>query len=126
MAIAAADQPRCDALVPVPLHPTRERARGFNQSRYLAERLSTHLKTPVEEALRRTRRTTAQVQLGVDARRRNVTGAFTPSLEATLDGRSFMLVDDVVTSGSTLGACADALLEAGALTVRAVTAAREM
>jgi ComF family protein len=111
-----------DAVVPVPLHAQRERQRGFNQ----ADDLARGLGLPVIPLLRRVRSTQPQVDLAAAERRRNVMSAF-----EFVTGRSedrpaqvIVLVDDVVTTGATLEACARVLKQAGAREVRALTAAR--
>jgi ComF family protein len=116
-----------DCLVPVPLHPWRRLRRGFNQAADLARQLD----RPVIGALWRVRSTAAQAGLTASARRRNVRGAFrlSPLLSAAsrrqfIDGRVVVLVDDVITTGATLGECAGVLTRAGAREVRAVTLAR--
>jgi ComF family protein len=110
----------------VPLHPVRLRQRGFNQSLLLAQELGTLLNLPVEEAIARTRRTQPQVRLGAGERLSNVAGAFVMRAGHDVEDRSFLLVDDVITTGSTLAGCAEALRAAGALSVSAATIAREM
>jgi ComF family protein len=109
-----------DAVVPVPLHRSRERRRGFNQARELAR----HLGTPMRDDLIRTRRTGTQADLPAAKRRANVRGAFALKRRASCDGLVVVLVDDVSTTGATLNACAAVLLAAGAAEVRALTAAR--
>jgi len=109
-----------DAVVAVPLHRSRERARGFNQARALAE----HLGLPLSDALARTRKTGTQADLPADRRHANVRGAFAVRRASRIGGRILVLVDDVSTTGATLNACAAALVEAGAAEVRALTAAR--
>lgn len=110
-----------DGVVPVPLHPSRERARGFNQARELAR----HLGVPLVDVLRRVRRTAAQADLPAARRHANVRGAFTYDVRAQRVARlSLVLVDDVSTTGATLNACAAALLAAGVREVRALIAAR--
>jgi ComF family protein len=110
-----------EAVIPVPLHPSRRRARGFNQAADLAK----HLGLPVVEALRRTRRTADQVELPAARRHLNVRGAFAPTRAiAALSGRMVLLVDDVSTTGATLEACAEVLKAAGIARVHALTAAR--
>jgi ComF family protein len=111
-----------DIVVPVPLHRSRERTRGFNQARELAR----HLGMPVADALSRTRRTASQADLPAAKRDANVRGAFTWRATVPVDGSIVVLVDDVVTTGATLNACARPLLDAGAKEVRALTAARAM
>jgi ComF family protein len=109
-----------DAAVPVPLHRTRERARGFNQAR----ELSKHLGLPLADVLTRTRRTETQADLPAERRQANVRGAFGITSRAAVDGLIVVLVDDVRTTGATLGACASVLVDAGAAEVRALTAAK--
>ncbi|MGH7587283.1 MAG: ComF family protein, partial [Gemmatimonadota bacterium] len=99
-----------DALVPVPLHPVRLRARGYNQARALAEALGSIHALPVLDALERVRATRSQVGLGRSERAVNVEGAFICRLGAP---PVVGLVDDVTTSGATLAAAGSALLEAG-------------
>ncbi|MGE0359174.1 MAG: ComF family protein [Vicinamibacterales bacterium] len=112
---------RIDLVVPVPLHPRRERERGFNQAALLAAGLG----PPLCAALRRVRHTAPQVGLPGDARRDNLQGAFALTRRAPwLAGRQVALVDDVLTTGATAGACADLLVAAGARSVVVVTAAR--
>ena len=126
LATTIADLQRVDALIPVPLHPTRLRQRGFNQSLLLAQQAGGLLGVEVKEALIRTRRTDAQVNLGAEQRIANVAGAFAVQPHVPVAGLSVVLIDDVVTTGSTLSACADALVRAGAISVKATSLAREM
>jgi ComF family protein len=113
-----------DAVVPVPLHPKRERARGFNQ----ADDLARGLGLPVARVLRRVKSTRPQVDLPAADRHRNVKDAFECSGGALapplLAGKTLVLIDDVTTTGATLDACARVLKVAGAREVRALTAAR--
>lgn len=99
-----------DALVPVPLHPTKERQRGYNQSALIARELSRHTGIPVVPLLRRAVATVSQTTLSGEERTRNVQGAFgmDPAWQPR-PGSRFLLIDDVRTTGSTLSACADAL-----------------
>jgi len=112
--------------VPVPLYPWRRLRRGFNQAADLAGELD----LPVVHALWRTRPTVPQTGLTAPARRRNVQGAFrlSPLLSrarrvAFIDDRIVVLVDDVMTTGATLAACAEVLQQAGAHEVRLLTVA---
>ena len=117
-----------ELLVPVPVHAERARRRGYDQAVLLAAEASRHLRMPWLAALERQRNTAPQFDLGRQARRTNVAGAFTLSGRehvSRVSGRWVVLVDDVVTTGSTLVACAAALYEAGAMAVSAVTVARE-
>ncbi len=115
-----------DTVVPVPLHRSKLRMRGYNQSLILATSVARGLDLPLTEALVRSRRTDPQVHLGERARRINVQDAFTVSGHVLVAGRNVMLIDDVITTGATLGACAEALLHGGAATVSAALVAREM
>jgi ComF family protein len=110
-----------DCLVPVPLHPSRRRTRGFDQALDLAR----HLGVPIHQALRRVRATPTQTGLPAAQRHRNVRGAFALAPRArSLAGATAVLVDDVSTTGATLEACARVLKEAGVREVRALIAAR--
>ena len=109
-----------DMLMPVPLHRARLWKRRFNQAAILAGRLSMAAGLPLElRALRRIRRTTSQVGLSRGERRRNVADAFAvaPGAAARIAGKRILLVDDVITTGATLGACAQVLKAAGATEV---------
>ena len=113
-----------DVIVPVALHPQRERARGYNQAALLADELSRQLGLPaVPDALVRVRDTMPQVGLSSHERRENVRGAFS-CRGSTLSGRRVLLVDDVCTTGATLEAAASALLDGGVESVWAYTLAR--
>lgn len=109
-----------EALVPVPLHPRRARERGFDQGEWLARRLARRLELPLVRAQRR-RDTPTQRGLDRDERRRNLSGAFV--IEAALPQR-VVLVDDVMTTGATLGSLAVACRAAGAGEVEAWAIAR--
>jgi ComF family protein len=111
-----------DWVVPVPLHPSRRRRRGFNQASDLAR----HLGVTVCQPLRRLRATRTQTDLPAAQRHRNVRGAFAlrTDAEARLAGAIVVLIDDVSTTGATLDACASVLKAAGVREVRALTAAR--
>jgi ComF family protein len=116
-----------DALVPVPLHWRRQWARRFNQSALLAEVVAKTSGIPVAHAtLRRIKVTSQQVGLARSERAQNVQGAFRVSAEAKPDvaGRRLVLVDDVLTSGATIDACARALLRAGTANVDVLVFAR--
>jgi ComF family protein len=112
-------------VIPVPLHWRRRYTRGFNQAREIAR----HLGLPLADVLQRRHATTAQVRLSAGERHANMRGAFRlrrPLLRATpnLAGLTVVLLDDVVTTGATLEACAQVLKGAGAVEVRGLTAAR--
>jgi ComF family protein len=113
-----------DVLMPVPLHPRRLAERGFNQSELLAHHLATFSGVPVQaEGLARCRDTAHQVGLDARARQANVQGAFVWQHPTPPPAR-VLLVDDVLTTGATLGACALALRQAGTREVRALALAR--
>lgn len=113
-----------DAIVPVPLHPARQRQRGYNQAALLAHSVGARLQHPViDDVLVRTKATTPQVGLGVLERQANVQDAFRCSGDG-LSGKQVILIDDVCTTGSTLQSACAALREAGTLSVWAYTLAR--
>jgi ComF family protein len=113
-----------DVVVPVPLHPARLRARGYNQAALLAREMAGQVGLNVDERLLiRQRATPPQVELNAQQRRENVRNAFRWSGNG-LAGQRVVLVDDVCTTGATLDACAVALCEGGAHSVRALTLAR--
>ena len=104
-----------DLVTPVPLHWWRKWTRGYNQSEAVARELAAALKAPfMPRLLQRTRWTPQQVQPTREARRENVKGAFRVSRSARLTGKTVLLVDDVMTTGSTLGEAARMLCNAGA------------
>jgi ComF family protein len=116
-----------DAIVPVPLHWRRQWARRFNQAALLSEAISKASAVPVAHAaLARIKATPHQVGLSQSERALNVQGAFRvrPSGKAEVAGRRLVLVDDVVTTGATVDACARALLRAGAAHVDVLAFAR--
>lgn len=115
------------ALVPVPLGAGRLRERGYNQSELLARALARWWTVPVwTDVLTRDRETPSQTRLTPDERLRNVSGAFRAPVSARikLRGAHVVLIDDVVTTASTLNACAAALFDGGARVLSYVTFAR--
>lgn len=112
-----------DLLVPVPLHIGRLRRRGYNQALQLARQLGRQFDIPVDPfLLRRQRATASQQGLDADARSRNLVGAFTVSRPVT--GEHILLIDDVMTTGTTIRECAAALKAAGAAVVDVAVLAR--
>ena len=113
-----------DIIVPVPLHPTRRRERGFNQAGLLAELLGARISIRCKAVLRRIRYTTTQTALDRAERIENLHNAFRLRKNADVRGLHVLLIDDVLTTGSTLSECARVLKRAGAISVYAATAAR--
>lgn len=100
-----------DGIVPVPLHPTKKRKRGYNQSDLIAEALSKKMKLPVfSKLLIRVKNTSALALLGESERKREVRNAFEINSKRQTHPLHLLLVDDVLTTGATLTACATALL----------------
>lgn len=113
-----------DLIVPVPLHPARERERGFNQAALLAELLADSLQLPARPVLERIRYTTTQTAYDRAERMENLAGAFRLRKNRDVRDLRVLLIDDVLTTGSTLSECARVLKAAGAASVHAATAAR--
>lgn len=118
---------RADLVCFVPVHDARRRERGFDQAELLARAAATGLGLPCLPLLRRRASTSAQHALGRGARAANVGGVFEvpATAGAVIARRWILLIDDVVTTGATLAACATALLDAGAEAVAGLTVARE-
>jgi ComF family protein len=125
-----------DVIVPVPVHADRARRRGYDQADIIARAAAADLRLPCAPILERARATAAQFDLDRSERASNVSGAFrlrarsgshagAETRDSPLAGRWIILIDDVVTTGATLAACAWPLLEAGASGVSAITVARE-
>ena len=119
----------CPALViPVPLHPSKRRQRGFNQSELIARAAVRHLDRSHFELhtgnLRRARATSSQTGLTSHQRRENVRGAFVVATSARVKDRNVVIVDDVYTTGTTLNECARVLRAAGARQIAVATVAR--
>ncbi|MBI2843631.1 MAG: ComF family protein [Armatimonadetes bacterium] len=118
---------RAASIVPVPIHKSRLRMRGFNQSEMLAEHIGKSLSLPVlRDALLRSKPTRAQVDLPVEVRKENVHGVFQVKRRDAVSGRILLLIDDVYTTGSTADSAARALRAAGAEEIHVLTLARSV
>jgi ComF family protein len=114
-----------DVLVPVPLHPSRLRARRYNQAALLAQRLARLSALPcVPDALTRNKATAPLEGMGLSARQAELQNAIGLRANFPAAGKTILLIDDVMTSGTTASACAAALLAGGAARVNVLTAAR--
>ena len=114
-----------DAVTCVPLHPRKERERTYNQSALLGQETARRLGVPFfGGCLRRVRDTSTQTHLSAAGRRRNVHGAFAVRAAEWIEGRTLLLVDDVMTTGATVDECARMLKKAGAAGVYVVTLGR--
>ena len=103
-----------DVIVPVPLHPSKRKKRGYNQSEEFGNGLSEMLEIPcTEKFLKRTKATTTQTRKTKLSRWENVSEVFEVCAREELKGKRVLLVDDVVTTGATLEACGQQLLDAG-------------
>ncbi|NLK67977.1 MAG: ComF family protein [Clostridiaceae bacterium] len=108
-------KPNYDIIIPTPLHRTRKRERGYNQSELLASRLAFYLKIPMlKNVLVKKVNTAPQSTLGRGERLKNLIGAFQVNNSNLIEGNRILLVDDITTTGSTLEKCAEVLLNAGA------------
>lgn len=116
--------PRTDCVAPIPLHTARLRERGFDQARLLAAGAAARFRLPFASLLTRVRPTGQQVGRDRLARERNLRGAFGASEAAR--GKRVCLIDDVLTTGATASAAAEALLRAGAARVEVRTLARAL
>jgi ComF family protein len=111
-------QQQIDGIIPVPLHPSRRRKRGYNQSEEFAKGLSQMLDKPVlADALERTHRTDSQTRKTKLKRWQNVQEVFRVKNPSMVEGRKLLLVDDVITTGATIEACSTALLSAQCLSI---------
>jgi len=115
---------KSDYLIPVPLHKSRYRERGFNQSEIVAEGISKTTGLPVSRnVLKRKKNTKDQTNLSREQREENVRGAFVVTSPEMINGKSIILVDDVITTGATLSECARMLNQFGAQQILAMTLA---
>jgi ComF family protein len=116
---------KADVVVPVPLHPERERERGFNQAELLARVVAARLRLPMEpKAIERRKPRPPKLKLSRHERWEAARGAYGTVTGTQFDNRRVLLVDDVFTTGATLDACSRALRAAGAVHVTALTVAR--
>lgn len=114
-----------DAIIPVPVHHARRRERGFNQSKILAAGVAKITGDPVRtDLVARKKYTQTQTRIGSSDRKLNVADAFVEGKNGSeITGCKFLLIDDVITTGSTMNACAEALLQSGAIHVDAASVA---
>jgi competence protein ComFC len=114
-----------DGIVPVPLHPRKQRRREFNQAEYLAAGLSKVVNVPVlKRNLRRVKDTPTQTKLDAESRMKNLRDAFAVRDAAAFKGKRLVILDDVFTTGATMDSCAKTLRKAGAKDVIALAVAR--
>jgi ComF family protein len=116
------------AVIPVPLHPSRQRQRGYNQSAILAKYVAKRMNVPImSNNLRRIRPTDEQALIaGRDARRQNVEQAFQVTSPASVQGKSVIVIDDIMTTGATVNECARVLKKSGAASVLVLAVARRV
>lgn len=114
---------RIDFVTAVPIHHARKRERGYNQADFIAGGVSDAMHVPKIASLRRTRYTGTQTALSESKRLGNVIGAFEVIDNNSVIGATILIVDDVLTTGATLNACAATLMEAGARRIDAATLA---
>ena len=113
-----------DYILPVPLHSLRKADRGFNQSKYIAIGMGKELGINVKNnIIRRTKYTETQTNLTMKEREENISKAFQAKQERLIEGKTFLLVDDVITTGATIRECGKVLLERGAARVYSCSAA---
>lgn len=124
LALALPRDQRFDFVVPLPMHWRRRWKRGFNQSELLACEISRRSAIPLVKAVKRIKATQVQAGLSGPRRRKNVLGAFAVTKPSPIQGKRILLVDDVMTTGSTASACAAALKSAGAAHVAVLALAR--
>ena len=113
-----------DFIIPVPLHHLKKAERGYNQSFYIAKGLGKGLNIPVAERfIKRKKFTESQTTMNLKERQENIEGAFKVKKNLNFEGKNILLVDDVITTGSTIGECGKVLLKVGANKVYAVSVA---
>ena len=118
------DDWQIDCIAPVPLHHLKKAERGYNQSKYIAKGLSKELSVPVKlKVLKRTRYTQTQTALNQKERQENIAEAFKAKHKNIIENKTFLLVDDVITTGATISECGRVLLNAGAKRIYACSVA---
>jgi len=115
---------KADAIVPIPLHPARERERGFNQAFLLGLEIAQLTGIPLVNVLKRKKNTKSQTQLVTEERILNMQGAFSLKDQRIVNNQKIVLIDDVITSGATINSAAQTLLSAGAGAVYGLVIAR--
>lgn len=118
------DKLKFDYIIPIPLHKIKKFIRGFNQSYLISESISKTVDIPCKEWLIRKKYTISQTKLSSKRRRTNIINVFSSSKRAIIKNKDILLVDDVMTTGSTLRSAANALLEAGAKQISILVIAR--
>ena len=103
-----------DGIVPVPVHHARLRERGFNQSEIIAKAVGKEISVPVTKAIKRIRYTSTQTLLSKQERKTNILDSIVPVKKQMKIEGSYLLIDDVLTTGSTINVCASVLLDMGA------------
>ena len=126
LALENAEIPSDTIIVPVPLHPKKLGKRGYNQSFLIGRYIADKLQLECLEPLVRVKETETQINLGRNARLANLKNAFYCKNPEIVQGRRILLVDDVITTGATLNECAKELKQAGAKSVLAVVAAKNI
>jgi ComF family protein len=115
---------KIDYITPVPLHHLKKADRGYNQSFYIAKGLSKGLTIPISEGfIKRKKYTKSQTTMSLKERQENIEGAFKAKRNLNLKDKNILLIDDVITTGSTIGECGKILLSAGANKVYAASVA---
>jgi ComF family protein len=113
-----------DLIAPVPLHRIKKAERGYNQSFYIGKGISSILKVKLKPGIMRRRKITeSQTKLHIDERKNNVENAFEVKKRIKVEGKTILLVDDVITTGSTINECAKVLVDSGAQEVYAASIA---
>ena len=115
---------QADAIIPIPLHPARQRERGYNQTELLGLELSRRTGIPIINALKRKKNTKSQTTLVPAKRQENMRGAFVVKNTSLVFNKKVILIDDVMTSGATINSAAQTLLNAGVYEVYGLVIAR--